>query len=95
LSRFFYVFNVLFLFKRFFHLRFQPHGAQQQTSRTPLLLSIDGTDRQTDGLTLDRYVDPDPHILHGQRQYSYDSRANAIVADSLYVNRTDSHCAVL
>jgi len=24
-------------------------GAQQQTRRTPLLLSIDGTDRQTDG----------------------------------------------
>jgi len=26
-----------------------PHGAQQQTRRTPLLLSIDGADRRTDG----------------------------------------------
>jgi len=31
-------------------------GAQQQTSRTPLQLSIDGTDRQTDGRTPDRNV---------------------------------------
>jgi len=31
-----------------------PRGAQQQTRRTPLLLSIDGTD----GRTLDRYIDP-------------------------------------
>jgi len=30
--------------------------AQQQTSRTPLLLSIDGTGRRTDGRTLDRYI---------------------------------------
>jgi len=28
----------------------------QQTRRPPLLLSIDGTDRQTDGRTLDRYM---------------------------------------
>jgi len=33
-------------------------GAQQQTRRTPLLLSIDGTDGQTDGRTLDRFIDP-------------------------------------
>ena len=32
-----------------------PHGAQQQTRRTPLLLSIDGTDRRTEGRTPDRY----------------------------------------
>jgi len=32
-----------------------PHGAQQQTRRTPLLLSIDGTD---DRRTLDRFVNP-------------------------------------
>jgi len=25
-----------------------PHGAQQQTRRKPMLLSIDGTDRRTD-----------------------------------------------
>jgi len=31
-------------------------GAQQQTRRTPLLLSIDGTDRQTHGRT-DRYIE--------------------------------------
>jgi len=29
---------------------------QQQTRRLPLLLSIDGTDRQTDGRTLDRFM---------------------------------------
>ena len=28
-----------------------PHGARQQTRRTPLLLLIDGTDRQTDRQT--------------------------------------------
>jgi len=28
---------------------FCPHGAQQQTRRTSLLLSIDGTDGRTDG----------------------------------------------
>jgi len=38
-----------------------PRGAQQQTRRTPLLLSIDGTDGQTDGRTLDRYIDPAPY----------------------------------
>jgi len=35
--------------------------AQQQTRRTPLLLSIDGTDRQSDGRTPDRYTYPAPH----------------------------------
>jgi len=35
-----------------------PRGAQQQARRTPLLLSIDGTDRQTDRRTLDRFIDP-------------------------------------
>jgi len=38
-------------------------GAQQQTSRTPLLLSIDGTDRRTDGRTPDRYIDPALHTM--------------------------------
>jgi len=37
-------------------------GAQQQTRRTPLLLSIDGkdtrTDERTDGRTLDRSINP-------------------------------------
>jgi len=42
-----------------------PHGAQQQTRRTPLLLSIDGTDRRTDGRTLDCFINPAP-ILCGQ-----------------------------
>jgi len=35
-----------------------PQGAQQQTSRRPLLLSIYGTGGQTD---MDRYMDPAPH----------------------------------
>ena len=34
-------------------------GAQQQTRRTP----INGTDRQTDGRTLDRFIDPTTHSL--------------------------------
>jgi len=34
-----------------------PHGAQQQTSRQPLPLSANGTDRRTDGRTLDHYTD--------------------------------------
>ena len=38
-------------------------GDQQQTRRPPLLLSIDGTDRWTDGQTPDRYIDPAPHVL--------------------------------
>jgi len=43
------------------------HGAQQQTRRTPMLMSIDGrrtgrqTDGQTDGRTIDRSIDPAPH----------------------------------
>jgi len=36
-------------------------GAEQQTRRTPLLLSNDGTDRQTDGRTRERFIDPAPH----------------------------------
>ena len=36
-------------------------SAQQQTSRASLLLSIDGTDRQTDGRTPDRFIVPAPH----------------------------------
>jgi len=32
-----------------------PQGAQQQTSRTPLLLSIDATDRRTGHLTVTYY----------------------------------------
>jgi len=35
-----------------------PHGAQQQTRRTPLLLLIDETDRRTDRWTFDRFTDP-------------------------------------
>ena len=38
-----------------------PRGALLQTRRTPLLLSIDGTDGRTDGRTLDRFIDPAPH----------------------------------
>jgi len=45
---------------------FCPQGAQQQTSRTPLLLSIDGTDRQTNGhVTVTQTL---LRMLCGQRQ---------------------------
>jgi len=40
----------------------RPHGAQQQTRRTPRMRSNDGTDRQTDGQT-DRETDTRP--FHG------------------------------
>jgi len=44
-----------------------PLGAQQQTRRPPLLLSIDGTDRRMDGRTdrrtLDRFIDPAAHTM--------------------------------
>jgi len=36
---------------------------QQQTRRPPLLLSIDGTDRQTDGRTLDRFMTLTAHNM--------------------------------
>ena len=35
-----------------------PHDTQQQTRRTSRLRSYDGTDRETGGRTLDRYIDP-------------------------------------
>jgi len=38
-------------------------SAQQQTRRTLLLLSIDGTDGQINGQTLDRFRNPDPHTM--------------------------------
>jgi len=41
--------------------------APQRTCRTPLLLSMDRTDRRTDrrtdGWTLDRFVNPVPHAM--------------------------------
>jgi len=41
---------------------FSPRGAQRQTRRrTPQPQSNDGTDRQTDGRTPDRYIDPAAH----------------------------------
>ena len=42
-----------------------PHGAQQQTHRTPMLMSIDGrrTDGQTDRRAIDRSIDPAPHTM--------------------------------
>ena len=40
---------------------FWPQGTQQQTSRPPLLLPIDGTDGRTDKLTIDRFIHPAPH----------------------------------
>jgi len=39
-----------------------PHGAQQQTCRTPLLRS-DGTDGRTDRQTPDRCTDRAPHTV--------------------------------
>jgi len=46
-----------------------PGGAQQQTRRTPQLLSNDGTDRQTDGRT-----DGRPTVT--QRRYSAYNEGN-------------------
>ena len=40
-----------------------PHGAQQQTRRTLLLRSNNGTDGRTDGRTPDRYIDPAQHTV--------------------------------
>jgi len=42
-----------------------PHGAQQQTRRTPMLMSSDGrrTDGQTDRRAIDRSIDPAPHTM--------------------------------
>jgi len=37
------------------------HDAQQQSHRTPRLRSDFGTDRQTDGRTHDRFIDPAQH----------------------------------
>ena len=42
-------------------------GLQQQTRRTLQQLA-NGTDRQTDGRTPYRYIDPAPHTMRGQRQ---------------------------
>jgi len=46
---------------------FWAYGTQQQTRRTPLLRSTDGTDwltdRQADGQTPDRFIDPAPHTI--------------------------------
>jgi len=36
----------------------------QQTRRTPLMLSNDETDRQTDGRTLDIFIDPAPRTMY-------------------------------
>jgi len=43
--------------------RYLRQGAQQQTRRPPLLLSIDGTDRRSDGWTPDLHIDPASHTL--------------------------------
>jgi len=40
-----------------------PRGAQQQTRRRPLLLSIGGTDKRADGRTLERYIDSAPRPM--------------------------------
>jgi len=40
-----------------------PAGAQQQTYPLPLLLSIDGTDRQMHSWTLNPYIDLTEHTV--------------------------------
>jgi len=40
-----------------------PQDAQQQTRRKPLVLSIDGTDRRTDGHTPSLHIDPAAHTM--------------------------------
>jgi len=51
-----------------------PRGAQQQSRHTPLLLSIDGTDRRTDGRTLERFIDPVLHTVGNGSPYSITER---------------------
>ena len=46
-----------------------PRSAQQQTRRTPLLLSIDGT--ETDGRTIDRSIDPAPRTMRAASKTDY------------------------
>jgi len=41
------------------------HGAQQQTRRSGVQRASDGTDRRTDGRTLDRFIHPAPHAMRG------------------------------
>jgi len=50
-----------------------PQGAQQQTRRTPLLLSID----RTDGRTLDRFIDP--HTVGSIKNYDIGRRYSVTV----------------
>ena len=45
--------------------------AQQQTSRTSLLRSIDRTDRRTDGRTPDRYIDSTPHTVDESPPFTF------------------------
>ena len=59
-----------------------PQGAQQQTSRTPLLLSIDGTDRQMK--TPDRCRDAAPHtMLAVSTNMPCEQRLNTLYLESL------------
>ena len=64
-----------------FWTRAGPHGAQQQTRRTPLLWSNDGTDRQTDGRT-------DARPLHRPwSAYYADSGSNKVSKNRAVENR--------
>jgi len=51
---------------------FRQRGAQQQTRRRPLLLSIDGTVRRTDRhrRTLDLFIDFSPQTLQARLHYT-------------------------
>ena len=48
-----------------------PSGAQQQTRRTLLRRSIDGTDRRADGRTPVCYIDLVPHTMRQCQRYQF------------------------
>ena len=61
-----------------------PRGAQQQTRRLPSLLSVG----RTDGPTLERYIDPDPHTMRtlSKRRWNRSDNLCIPVASASCVN---------
>ena len=64
---------------------------QQQTHRPPLLLSTDGTDRQTDGRTLDRYMTFTAYYT--DRVISLNINRFCVSSTSIYPQQSVARCA--